>query len=111
LFFSLIVLVILAIPLGFSLEDILLRAKVRQSISRLRRTRSQLVRGSVRSIIVKIRPSKQFAGDLIEIQMEVAAPKGRISQEEVVFAQNFLSNALKQPVKLRVNVINLDVFE
>ncbi|WP_227788810.1 MULTISPECIES: TIGR00341 family protein [unclassified Nodularia (in: cyanobacteria)] len=97
---------ILGLPLGFSLENLLLKERTRRSIEYLlyRRTltfSSQDIR--------RIQVERQADYSLV-VELEVAAPIGSISENQVNMVRDFVQESLKQPLTLNVRVIPVQEF-
>ncbi len=103
---SILALFLLGVPLGFSLERLLVQESVRRSVNSLIRRRSvTFSRTDIRSI--KVNSQKDF----VFVQIEVAAPLESISENQVKLVRNFISRELKKPVRLRVRVIPVNLLE
>jgi len=103
---SVLALLLLGIPLGISLEQLLVQENVRQSVNTLIRTQTvTFSETDIRSIKVR---SQQ---EVIFIEIEVAAPLGSISENQVNLVRDFISRELQEPVRLKVRVIPVSVIE
>ncbi|MEM7713013.1 MAG: TIGR00341 family protein [Cyanobacteria bacterium P01_A01_bin.68] len=106
LFISIIILALLALPLGFSLNRLLIQQQVRQSVLQLvnRKTITFSSR-DVRSISVQPIKGKLF------VELEVSAPLGSISKYQVDLVKEFLEKELQEDILFKVRVVPVDVFE
>lgn len=103
---SLVILTLLLLPLGLSLEKLLVKESARRSIEVLiRRQTVTFSRTDIRSLRVSPQGNAWF------VEMEVAAPLGSISQYQVELVQKFLTAELDKAVNLEVRVIPIDVLE
>ncbi|MBE9051429.1 TIGR00341 family protein [Nostocales cyanobacterium LEGE 11386] len=97
--------ILLGLPLGFSLDNLLLKERTRRSIEYLlyRRTLTFASR-DIRSIKV------QRQEDSLIVELEVAAPIGAISENQVNMVRDFVQQSLKKPLTLNVRVIPIQEF-
>ncbi|NES70629.1 MAG: TIGR00341 family protein, partial [Okeania sp. SIO2D1] len=103
---SLLTLSFLALPLGFSLEKLLVKENVRRSVEVLVRRRTvTFSRTDIRSLRVLPEGKGWF------VELEVAASLDSISQKQVGLVRDFLQRELEKPVNLKVRVIPVDVLE
>lgn len=103
---SILALLLLGIPLGFSLEQLLVKENVRRSVDTLiRRDTVTFSRTDIRSIKVN------SDTEVIFVEIEVAAPLGSISENQVKLVRDFISRELKEPVRLKVRIIPINVLE
>ena len=103
---SIVVLFLLGLPLGFSLNKLLIQENVRRTVGELIRRRSvTFSRTDIRSIGVL----PQEGGLFVEI--EVAAAPGSISEQQVKLIRDFLVRELDNPVNLQVNVFPVETLE
>ncbi|MDJ0719781.1 MAG: TIGR00341 family protein [Prochloraceae cyanobacterium] len=106
LIISILALLLLGVPLGFSLEQLLVKERVRRSVDTLIRHRTvTFSRADIRSIKVN------SGEDIIFVKIEVAAPLDSISENQVQLVRNFISRELKEPVRLKVRVIPIKVLD
>ncbi|MEM9805921.1 MAG: TIGR00341 family protein [Cyanobacteria bacterium P01_D01_bin.56] len=96
----------LAIPLGFSLKDLLVEAKTRSLVSNLIRRRTvTFSQTDIRRLQVDTQ-GKQLAVDL-----EVAAPGQSISNRQIELVHAFLESQLQRPINLDVRIIPVEFYE
>lgn len=103
LIFSLTILLILGIPLGWSLRNLILQNNVRYDVNQI--VRHQLItfaQSDIRSIEVK--PHQ----DVISIAMEVTAPPNSINRHQLTLVRDRLSQKLGKEVKLEVEIIPIE---
>ncbi|MDJ0735677.1 MAG: TIGR00341 family protein [Nostocaceae cyanobacterium] len=106
LFVSIIILFLLAVPLGFSLKNILIKQNVHNSVTRLIQQRTlTFAARDVREI--RVSPRRE----LLLIEIEVAAPLGSITKTQIDLVQEFLEKELESKIDLKVRVIPVDIFE
>lgn len=103
---SVTLLTLLGLPLGFSLQTLLVKENVRRNIGKL--IRRQTVTFS-KTDIRDLRVSPYGKG--LQVELEVAAPLGSISQNQVRLVRDFLSKELKQPIVLNVRAIPIEILE
>ena len=109
LLLSLIALFLVSLPLGFSFQSLILRAKVRHFMAVLaHREFNNLIRqgASLRSIDMRIGED-----EILYVGVVIFAPRGSFSQREVKLTQAFLSKKLDMPVNLKIRVIPFDILE
>ncbi len=97
---SVLSLIILGLPLGFSLETFLVKEHTRRKVEYLlfRQTKT-FSRSDIRRIKVK------QDGEKLIVDMEIAAPLDSFSQQQVQLVQQILQDDLKKPLTLNVKVI------
>ncbi|MEL7069637.1 MAG: TIGR00341 family protein [Cyanobacteria bacterium J06581_3] len=96
---STIVVCLLGIPLGLSMRDLIIEEKTRSSISRLVRLETYTFRDTdVRRLKV------EYHGDDLMVTLEVAAPEGSISAQQVNMVHKFLEKELERPISLNVSI-------
>lgn len=106
LFVSIVALFLLGLPLGFSLNNLLVQENVRRSVRELIRRRSVTFSGAdIRSISVLQRKKGLF------VEIEVAAASGSISEHQVEIIRDFLVREIDKPVSLQVNVFPVETLE
>lgn len=103
LIFSLTILLILGIPLGWSLRGLILQNNVRYNVNEI--VRHQIItfsQSDIRSI--KVKPYK----DTISIEMEVAAPPNSINRNQLTLVRERLFQKLGKEVELEVKIIPIE---
>ncbi len=109
LFLSLIALLLVSLPLGFSFDEIILRAQVRNYMAVVshREFNDLIDRGaSLRSINVETGED-----GVLNVEVFVFAPRNSIFQRDVKLMQEFLSERMSRPVNLKLRVIPFDILE
>lgn len=102
---SLFALTILGIPLGLSLNNLILRDNVRRSIIFLISQETlTFSKADVRR--VEVEPQ----GDALIVNLEVAAAANSISENQVRLVRDFLEERLQKPISLNVQLIPLTQF-
>ncbi|MCT7970605.1 TIGR00341 family protein [Laspinema olomoucense] len=102
---SLFALTMLGVPLGFSLNRLVLRDNVRRSITVLI---SQETLTFSKTDVRRIQVDPQ--GEALIVNLEVAAPANTISENQVRLVRDFLEERLEKPISLNVQVIPLTQF-
>jgi len=103
---SITALLIIGLPLGFSLENLLVKEQARRSIDYLvRRQTFTFSRTDIQSIQV------QRHRDSLVVDMEVGAPFDSISEHQVSLVRDFLEQKLNRPLTLNVRVIPITEFK
>lgn len=102
---SLFVLTLLGIPLGFSLNNLVLRDNVRRSILMLI-SRETLTFSKTDIRRVEVQPQ----GEALIVNLEVAAPENSISENQIRLVRDFLEERLQKPISLNVQIIPLIQF-
>ena len=93
-------LIILALPLGFSLQTFLIEEKTRRHVEYLVYRRTITFSNSdIKRIKV------QRDGERLLVDMEIAVPFDSLSENQVRLVRNFLQENLKKPLTLNVKVI------
>ncbi|MEC4805877.1 MAG: TIGR00341 family protein [Jaaginema sp. PMC 1079.18] len=106
LFVSTSILLILGLPLGFSLNKLLLKQNVHSSVSVLIRRRTlTFSETDIRFINVNLED------DILNIEIEVAAPANSISDKQVSLVRDFIQQQLQRPINLTVRVLPVEVIE
>lgn len=106
LFVSISLLILLSLPLGFSLQNLLVRENVRRHVSTLIRRRTLTFASTdIRSLQVQVRDYELW------IELEIAAPTGSLSKRQVTLVRDFLERELNRPVQLKIQVFPVDVLE
>lgn len=97
---SLVVLGILGIPLGFSLNNVLINANVRQQVSRIIQDQlSAFDQAEVSSLTVRSQP------DQFLIRMELLAAPNSISEGQIQAVHQQISEELQTDVDLQVQIV------
>lgn len=103
---ALVVLALLGVPLGFSLQNLVLRENVRRNVAILiARETLTFSKTDIRQVEVR------SEGESLLVNLEVAAPTGSISAKQVRLVRDFLERKLEQPIALNVQVIPLTEFK
>ncbi len=103
---SLVTLFLLGLPLGFALEELLVKERVRSSVEQMIRTHTvTFSRSDILSI--NIDPQK----DLVVVQIDVAAAPNSISDRQIELVRDFIARELEKPVSLKVRVIPISSIE
>lgn len=105
IFLSALLLLVLGIPLGLSLNNLLVQSNARQRVGLLIRNELPL---SQRVELQDI--DLQQYDDVLQITLEFAAPPNTITADDVRQAQTFLEERLKQPVALTLRAIPIQEF-
>lgn len=101
-----ITLTVLAIPLGFSLKDLLVEAKTRSLVSNLIRRRTvTFSQTDIRRLQV------DTEGRQLVVSLEVAAPSQSISNRQIDLVHGFLESQLNRPINLDVRIIPVDFYQ
>ncbi|NEP63431.1 MAG: DUF389 domain-containing protein, partial [Symploca sp. SIO2G7] len=96
----------LAVPLGFSLKDLLVEAKTRSLVSNLIRRRTVTFgQTDIRRLQVDAKDGQ------LMVDLEVAAPTQSISSRQIELVHVFLESQLRQPINLSVRLIPVDSYE
>ena len=109
LFSSLIAILLISFPLGFSFDEVILRAQVRNYMAVFSHQEFNYLisqGASLRSIDVKT--AKDGA---LNVEVFIFAPRNSISQQDVKRIQEFLSEKLKKPVNFKLRAIPFDILE
>ncbi len=97
---AVLALAFVGVPLGISLRNLVIREQTRLSInSMIRRRTLTFVDADIRALDVQTAPNGLF------VELEVATPEGRISENQVGLVRDFLEQELSRPISLRVRVI------
>lgn len=103
---TLAALLLIVVPLGFSFSNLVLREQARRSVNTLIRRRTLTFSASdIRLLEV------QREGNILVVNLEVAAPLGSISAQQVDLVQNFLERELNEPITLKVRIFPVNEFE
>lgn len=100
-----LMMVIIGIPLGFSLNNLLVQSNSREQIARLIRDQLSLSESAELQQVLL-----DQTDDRLEITLEFAASPNTITAVDVRQAQVFLEKELNRPVDLRVRVIPVAEF-
>jgi len=100
LFVAIASLLFLAIPLGVSFQDLILKQRTRDEIRAL--ISRQTITFAERDVR---RFNVQRQGRELLVEIEVAVKQGAITERQVQLVQNFLQQKLKQPIRLEVTLI------
>ena len=104
LFFSICMLLVLGLPLSFSLRKLLLEKNVRYQVANVVLSQSEILESnSIQSIKVT-----EKSGNL-NIEMEVLAPFGSIKRSHVDGMRATLSKQLEKKVNLELQVIPIEI--
>ncbi|MEL6937602.1 MAG: TIGR00341 family protein [Cyanobacteria bacterium J06598_1] len=96
---STIVVLLLGIPLGFSMRDLIIEEKTRSLVSKLVREETHTFKDTdVRKLSVDSR------GQDLAVTLEVAAPEGAVSPTQVDLVHKFLESELARPISLDVSI-------
>ena len=106
LFAGFLALFILGIPLGLSLRNILVEEHVHRQVDELLRQKT-LTFADTEIKNIDVQP--QLKG--LQVELEVAAKAGSISQYQVRLVRQFLTEQLGQPIQLKVRVVPTEIFE
>ncbi len=103
LIFSLTMLIILGLPLGWSLKSLIGENNIRYQVNQIVREEVATFNDSdIRSIEVTPNPDK------ILVEMEVAATPNSINRDRLTKIKDLLTRKLDQPVELQVKIIPLE---
>ncbi|MGF1480032.1 MAG: TIGR00341 family protein [Cyanophyceae cyanobacterium] len=106
LLISVVALCLLGLPLGFSLNKILVKENVRRHVGELIRYQSATFS---RTEIMGVSVEPQ--GQTISVELEVAAPLDSISDEDIKKARDFLVKELDKSISLKVQVFPVKTLE
>ena len=96
----------LAIPLGFSLKDLLVEAKTLSLVSNLIRRRTvTFSQTDIRRLQV------DTEGRQLVVSLEVAAPGQSISRRQIELVHSFLEAQLNRPIDLDVRIIPVEFYQ
>ena len=96
---STIMVMLLGIPLGFSMRDLIIEEKTRSLVSRLVRIETYTFRDTnIRRLTVNSQ------GKELQVNLDVAAPEGSISATQVDMVHKFLEHELARPIALEVSI-------
>ena len=106
MFLTLAILGLLSLPLSVQLQNQLLRNKIIYSLDRLARNYPE-PQDWLRDWLTDVDAFDMYVANRngrIYIRMNVVAPNGFLSQEDVNLMQEFLSQELEKPVELEINL-------
>ncbi|MEO0348455.1 MAG: TIGR00341 family protein [Cyanobacteria bacterium P01_A01_bin.15] len=96
----------LAIPLGFSLKELVVEAKTRSLVSNLIRRRTvTFSQTDIRRLQV------DAEGEALRVSLEVAAPTASISDNQTQLVHAFLEAQLQRPIGLDIRIIPVEFYE
>lgn len=105
LFFTAASILLLGLPLGFSLRELVIEAEAKNLVNLLiRRQTITFKESQIRSLRVEIQ------GELLTVQLEVAAPQKSITQTQVELVRDLLENRLDRPISLDVRILPIEEF-
>lgn len=99
-------LIVLGIPLGFSLRNFLIQSNTRQQISELIETQSLILSAAELQNLKVVSQS-----DYLRIELVISATPDSIKAEQIYALRDFLAETLNQPVMLSVRVVPIRQFE
>ena len=103
LIFTITTLVILGLPLGWSLKGLILQNNVRYSVNEIVLEEiAFLSNGDIRSTVVKPEQDKIF------IEMEIAAKPNSITRDRLQTIRDRIAQELKEAVELRVKIVPIE---
>ncbi len=96
---STIMVMLLGIPLGFSMRDLIIEEKTRSLVSNLVRLETYTFKDAdIRRLSVNSK------GKDLQVSMEVAAPSASISAEQIRMVHAFLEDELERSISLNVSI-------
>ncbi|MGB7413725.1 MAG: TIGR00341 family protein [Thermosynechococcaceae cyanobacterium] len=101
-----VALLLLGLPLGWSLRNILIQDNAKRQVKNLISQRT-LTFAKTEVERIEIFP---ISGELL-IELDVIANPGTVTRQQVKLVQQFLTKELKSPVRLKVRVIPTEIFE
>jgi uncharacterized hydrophobic protein (TIGR00271 family) len=103
---AVVALSLLCLPLLFSLQNLLVRENVRRHVEDL------IVSSTLTFSKTEVRQVQvRREGEILFVELEVAAPLGSISENQVNLVRDFLEKQLKRSISLNVQVIPLTEFK
>ncbi|KPQ37226.1 MAG: putative membrane protein [Phormidesmis priestleyi Ana] len=102
---SIVVLCFLGVPLGLSLRDLIIEERARSFVSSLLRDQT-LTFGNTNIRRLRVDSS----GEVLEVDLEVAAPTDSISDRQIDLVHDFLEERLDRPIRLNVSVFPMQEF-
>lgn len=103
---SVLMLILLGLPLGFSLQRLIVKEQVRRSVEKLLR-RETITFGKTDIRELNVEPK----GEFLLVDLEVSAPGDSISEKQVKLVRKFLESELQKAITLNVQVIPVTRFE
>lgn len=101
-----IAILLLGLPLGWSLRNILIRQQLLKQINTLI-ARESITFANTEIQRLEVRPDLNS----VSVELDVAAPLGTISQKQVKLVKKFLEKRLDQPVQLKVQIVPTEFFD
>ena len=101
---SLLMLIFLALPLKFSFQNLIYRNIILRNLDELVYENPHLVNARLREIYIDLDAEPTL------IQFDVFAPSGVISETDVKVIQNALSEKLRKPVDVELNLFEFESF-
>ncbi len=102
---SIVVVMLLIVPLGLSMRDLITEEKTRSLVTRLVREETDTFReGDIRSLRVDSR------GDQLLVDLEVAAPENSITANQVNLVHQFLERELERSISLDVSIFPVEEY-
>ena len=95
---------VLGIPLGFSMRDLIVEERARTLVGRLIRETETFSEADIRRLTVDTQREN------LKLDIEVAAPEGAISNNQVDLVHAFIERELERPVELDVIVLEVEAF-
>lgn len=103
LIFTLTILIVLGLPLGWSLKGLIVENNIRYQVNQIVRQEAATFDNSeIRSVKFTRKPDNIF------VTIEVAATSNTINRDRLKVVKNLLTRRLKQPVELEVKIIPLE---
>ncbi|MEM8506081.1 MAG: TIGR00341 family protein [Cyanobacteria bacterium P01_D01_bin.1] len=103
---SIVVLSVLGVPLGLSMRRLIVEERTRTLVGSLIRSEIETFRETdIRRLRVVSRD------EIMQIELEVAAPVDSISQDQIATVHQFLESRLERPIELRVSIFPVSEFE
>lgn len=103
LIFSLTMLLILGLPLGWSLKGLIMENNLRYNVNQIVREEVATFNNSdIRSVKITPNPDKTL------VEIEVAATPNSLNRDRLTIVKDLLTKKLEQPVELQVKVIPVE---
>ncbi|MEL6606230.1 MAG: TIGR00341 family protein [Cyanobacteria bacterium J06614_10] len=102
---STLLLLLLTFPLGLSMKELIIEERARSYVGSLIRRQTETFSST---IIRKLRVNSEDR--LLVVDLEVAAPVGSISENQVGLVREFLEEKLERPIELQVKVFPVEEF-
>ncbi|MDJ0691358.1 MAG: DUF389 domain-containing protein [Xenococcaceae cyanobacterium MO_188.B32] len=96
---SLLSLIFIALPLQFSFQDLILRSIILRNLDELAYENPHWVQARLREIYINLEIEPPL------IQFDIIAPSGVISETDVKVVQKTLSEKLRKPVDIQINLL------